>query len=529
MYFHKNSVMHYLYCVFFLRVLLGNCENVTEKNKYENINYVAEALVNLFGMDEDNIRIRDLRDKLTKIDKFVVDNDKLADFLMNETASSNLNETTFFTALNETDHFKFLSENESKNLYLKLKEKMNRDDILDILKEHNKRGGISKSARKMMKSNLIGKIDVGDAMVDTVVDKLIAEVPSDKHKFNYTKEDNKYWDPQSELEDLEQFHRHDGRRIFKGERTTIRYYPFMVSVHVMGRFWCGGVIYWHDIVLTSAACLQLMHNNRLFRENPSVLRVRVGSNHSRIGGEMIEALEVYFHPAYNPRTLNNNIAIIRLRRHLFFTYHRIPKIINISYNADGLAPTSEVLVLGWGVSKMSQMLSYEPIFLNRKFLPIYPNVFCKEVYGDKFISKTMFCAGTFTTGEGACDHDAGGPAVMAGKLVGIISFGPSVCGYPNAPTVFTLVGAYADWIETVNETMPGYYRGRKRTTTASPFRYYSDFKPKKIIIPELPDLKTDPPQTPSEDRTTTPSTSRKRKKLKRADNSDIDGFSIDLK
>lgn len=42
---------------------------------------------------------------------------------------------------------------------------------------------------------------------------------------------------------------------------------------------------------------------------------------------------------------------------------------------------------------------------------------------------------------------------MAGTLVGIISFGPTVCGYPNAPTVFTNVGAFADWIETVNETV----------------------------------------------------------------------------
>lgn len=42
---------------------------------------------------------------------------------------------------------------------------------------------------------------------------------------------------------------------------------------------------------------------------------------------------------------------------------------------------------------------------------------------------------------------------MNGLLVGIISFGPTVCGFPDAPTVFSLVGAYADWIETVNETV----------------------------------------------------------------------------
>ncbi|CAH2251932.1 jg13821 [Pararge aegeria aegeria] len=414
---------------------------------------------------------------------------------------------------------------------------MNRDDIMKILSDRGRKNMLSRSARKMMKS-ISHNQDIDNDLVDTVVDKMIAQVPKDDHKFKFRNEDNKYWDPQGELDDLKEFHRHDGRRIFKGERTTIRYYPFMVSVHVMGRFWCGGVIYWHDLVLTSAACLQLMHNNRFFRENPSVLRVRVGSNHSRIGGEMVEALEVYFHPSYNPRTLRHNIAVVRLRRHLYFNYHRLPKIIDISHNSDGLAPTSEVLVLGWGVTKVSQKLPYEPVFLNRKFLPVYPNVFCKEVYGDKFVSTTMFCAGTFTTGEGACDHDAGGPAVLAGKLVGIISFGPAVCGYPNAPTVFTLVGAYADWIETVNETMPDYYRGKKRTTTESPLHYISEFRVKKKKITYLPefiysDLKTTSTVTPAPTQPTTVPTTlpslRQRKRLKMAEDSDTDGFSIDLK
>lgn len=48
-----------------------------------------------------------------------------------------------------------------------------------------------------------------------------------------------------------------GRRLYRGEKTSVRYYPFMASVQVMGRFWCGGVIYHRDLVLTSAACLQL--------------------------------------------------------------------------------------------------------------------------------------------------------------------------------------------------------------------------------------------------------------------------------
>ncbi|XP_034825865.1 uncharacterized protein [Maniola hyperantus] len=521
-------------------IFLLNGQNETEKLKrvYKiGVNEIASSLVTFLGADEENTRIQELKQKLDKIDSYVIDKDKYNEFLLNETMKTHLNETNFFNALNESDHFRFLLESEPKNLYLKLKEKMNRDDVMKILSESDRRSQLSKSARKMMKS-ISDTQEIDHDLITNVVDKLIAQVPKDDHKFNFRKEDNKYWDPQKELEDLQEFHRHDGRRIFKGERTTVRYYPFMVSVHVMGRFWCGGVIYWHDLVLTSAACLQLLHNNRFFRENPSVLSVRVGSNHSRIGGDLVEALEVYFHPSYNPRTLRNNIAVVRFRRHLYFSYHRIPKLIDISHNSYGIAPTSEVLVLGWGVTKMSQKLPYQPVFLNRKLLPVYPNVFCKEVYGEKFISSTMFCAGTFTTGEGACDHDAGGPAVLAGKLVGIISFGPAVCGLPNAPTVFTLVGAYADWIETVNETMPGYYRGKKRTTTVDPFRYIPELKIKKkrptylpVTEAETVETTTTTTETTAEPTTviTTLPSLRQKKRLKMAYDSDMDGFSIDLK
>ncbi|CAB3251599.1 unnamed protein product [Arctia plantaginis] len=342
---------------------------------------------------------------------------------------------------------------------------MTRDDILKILALKSEDGKMMKSARRMMRNSIPKRDD--DGRIHDVVDKLIAEVPRDDHKL--TANESIYWDPQGALEDLKEYYdaKRDGRRLFKGERTSVRDWPFMVSIHIMGKFWCGGALYWNDLVITSASCLQLLYNNRFYRENPRVVQVRIGSNHSRVGGELIDVLEVYFHPAYDPKSLQNNLAVTRLRRHLAFSYHRIPKIISISDLPTTVPSTAEVLILGWGVTKLSQKLSYEPIFLQKKYLPVYPNTFCKEVYGKNFITEKMFCAGTITTGEGACDHDAGGPAIFAGRLVGIISFGPSVCGFTNAPTVFTLIGAFSDWIETVNESMPNYYRAKRPTTSST--------------------------------------------------------------
>ncbi|XP_048001309.1 uncharacterized protein LOC125238063 [Leguminivora glycinivorella] len=133
-----------------------------------------------------------------------------------------------------------------------------------------------------------------EELIEEVADKMLGEKLTDDHKFDDNNSTSIYWDPKPELEDLKEYHSRSGRRIYKGERTVIQKYPFMVSIHIMGRFWCGGVLYWHDLVLTSAACLQLMHNNRFFRENPRVLQVRIGSNHSRISGELVDAQEMIF-------------------------------------------------------------------------------------------------------------------------------------------------------------------------------------------------------------------------------------------
>ncbi|KAL4717627.1 hypothetical protein ACJJTC_000776 [Scirpophaga incertulas] len=451
--------------LFHLQVSYGNETDIYKNSFLTNLTNDVLAIFGI-NLDESNdVRIKDLRYKIEKINNYAIDKQKLDNLITNVTKDTILNTTSFYKSLIEKDNFYFLSNKEPKNLYLQLKERMNRDDILGILANNGQKTDIVKSARKVMGQDF--DEDDDDEMLNIIVDKILGETPSDNHKYDYHKIQSIYWDPQSELEDRKEFHQRNGRRIFRGERTTIRYYPFIVSIHVMGRFWCGGSLYWHDLVITSAACLQLMHNNRFFRENPKVLQVRIGSNHSRISGEVVDALEVYFHPGYNPRTLRHNIAVVRLNRHIKFNYHRIPKIISISHSSTTVPATAEILVLGWGVTKISQKMSYEPVFLQRKLLPVYPNSFCKEVYGSKFITETMFCAGTFTTGEGACDHDAGGPAILGGSLVGVISFGPTMCGYPNAPTVFTLVGAYADWIKTINETMPGYYQSKSRTTSTT--------------------------------------------------------------
>ncbi|CAG9134102.1 unnamed protein product [Plutella xylostella] len=300
-----------------------------------------------------------------------------------------------------------------------------------------------------------------------------------------------YWDPVAELA----ARRRGPRRLFRGDKTRISHFPFVVSVHLNGRFHCGGALYWRDLVVTAASCLQIIHNNRFFRENPAALAVRVGSDYSLGGGELIEALEVYFHPSYDPRLLTHNLALVRLSRHLRLTSRRAPRLIPVRDSGDPLPASAEVLLLGWGTSEKSSK-SMMPQSLKKKLLPVYPNHFCKDIYGAKYVTSTMFCVGSVSHGNGACDRDSGGPAVFAGNLVGVISYGPPRCGAAGSPTVLTLVGAYSDWIQEVNDTHPDYYISLKRTTTTTASSM--EAKTKKTTEKVDPMQPIDPSASPGE-------------------------------
>ncbi|XP_038218681.1 uncharacterized protein LOC119837225 [Zerene cesonia] len=272
-----------------------------------------------------------------------------------------------------------------------------------------------------------------------------------------------------------------GRRIYKGERTKIKYFPFIVSVHIFNSFHCAGSIIKSDLIITASSCLQLAHNNRLFRENPAFLSVRVGSSFYSGGGEVISVLEVYFHPAYDPKTLRNNLCLLRLSRHLKFS-RKVKRVKRIDFDRNPWnlpLTTPGVTILGWGAKGRSGII-FDPWknILSFAILDIYPRQDCQDVYTKEFVTNKHFCAGFLSKGGGACNRDVGGPGVVDGKLMGVVSFGSPTCGTPDAPTVFTKLGFYTDWIEDIMEKqVPS---SLKRTTPQS------DFDLLKAMIPTKP-------------------------------------------
>lgn len=83
------------------------------------------------------------------------------------------------------------------------------------------------------------------------------------------------------------------------------------------------------------------------------------------------------------------------------------------------------------------------------------NIFqvCEPAYrsGGRNLKLTsgQICAGGIP-GKDSCKGDSGGPLMYENgrtwEVVGVVSFGPTPCGLPNVPGVYTKVHEYNDWI-----------------------------------------------------------------------------------
>uniref|UniRef100_A0A2H1VRB0 SFRICE_004295 n=1 Tax=Spodoptera frugiperda TaxID=7108 RepID=A0A2H1VRB0_SPOFR len=242
------------------------------------------------------------------------------------------------------------------------------------------------------------------------------------------------------------------RRIYNpDEVATIEEFPYMAALLVNNELWCGGVIIDKDKVLTAAHCLQLQYNNRFFREYVKMLTVRVGSTNATSGGELLRVSEIFFHPNYKPQTLEFNYAVLKLHKNLTFG-RRDPYIEKITFARDKVVPVdNKIMFLGWG-SVLGVSGAGGQVLLQKVVLPVYDSADCQEIYGKDLVTRTNFCAGYITLPKNVCNHDAGGPAVMDGVLIGVLSFSSKRCDQADQPAVFSTVGAIATWLDGLGQS-----------------------------------------------------------------------------
>lgn len=190
--------MYFILVILFLRTI--QCENITNNVNIESrdtINDIAlrnfvDDFINLLSVKKHAANIEELKNKLKQIETYVTNKESVTSLLKSILNRTELNETNFYKDLYENDSFRFLADTAPKSLYLKMKERMNRDDILKVFIE--KGGKMIGSGRKAM-----GKDNFDKEQLDEMVDKMIAEIPGDDHKYNAVANESIYWGKYSEI------------------------------------------------------------------------------------------------------------------------------------------------------------------------------------------------------------------------------------------------------------------------------------------------------------------------------------------
>lgn len=230
--------------------------------------------------------------------------------------------------------------------------------------------------------------------------------------------------------------------ILGGGAADFSQWSFAAAILHRGRFHCSGAIIDSRHVLTAGHCAIGIKARRF-----SVVTGRADLRDGAAG--QVHAVSAKY--VSNPQR-RNDLSMLRLA-----TPTSSPPVAVATRDEDRAA-TAEglpVRVAGWGATTMFH--SKLPGFLKATALRVRSNRRCLKAYGKTYKGVSMICAqgaplkkGRFAPRTSPCGGDSGGPLVAdtpaGARLVGTVSFGPSLCGLPFAPVAFARVSDDLDFI-----------------------------------------------------------------------------------
>ncbi|PSN50975.1 hypothetical protein C0J52_07624 [Blattella germanica] len=139
------------------------------------------------------------------------------------------------------------------------------------------------------------------------------------------------------------------------------------------------------------------------------------------------------HPNYAGDVGPYDIAVLKLSSALTYNQYVQP----IALPSAGDIPSGDAILSGWGSTSTTNNPSM-PDILQTAVLPIVDYDECVRTYGED-------------SPLDPSNGDSGGPLAINGAggekvLIGVVSWGVIPCGSSNAPSVYTRVSAYNDWI-----------------------------------------------------------------------------------
>jgi len=244
-------------------------------------------------------------------------------------------------------------------------------------------------------------------------------------------------------------------RITNGQYAAPMQFPYQagleMNIGTQGAF-CGGTVISNRWILTAAHCLDVADSVTVVlgatkirdRNEPGQQRIFVGKS------------GIVVHENWNPETLSNDIAMIKLPVAITFNQYIQPAALP-KMGSDGRYATYEgdiAYASGWG--KDSDKATSIAENLNYIEAPIMKQSTCNTYYLG-VITPNQICIST-KGGKSTCNGDSGGPLVYkqgsTNTLIGATSFGLALGCEVGYPGVFTRVSAFLPWIENVSGLKP---------------------------------------------------------------------------
>jgi len=234
------------------------------------------------------------------------------------------------------------------------------------------------------------------------------------------------------------------RMIVGGVAAQPHEFPWQASVRrkSTNSHFCGASIINERWILTAAHCMA--------GETPAIVSVVIG-DHTRNDNtntvrQSMNVASIHSHPQYNPRTLVNDISLIKLSDPISFNQDIQPIC-----GPDNALTYNHWLTYcsGWGT--LSSGGACCPQTLQYVSMNITTNAYCDAAYPRDNITPDMICAtdNTGSTQRDSCQGDSGGPLMVKnadGRFasVGIVSWGIGCAsGYPG---VYARTTFFHDWI-----------------------------------------------------------------------------------